>query len=82
MSLSFRPRCAAGWDAAARQSLPCRFKCAFEAIKYASRFLDQPCLALFDRGGLQGQLQVKALGPLNSLDAAVDWLDDPKAALV
>jgi hypothetical protein len=55
---------------------------AFEAIKYSSRFLDQPCLAVFDRGGLQAQLQVKALGPLNSLDAAVDWLDERKAALL
>jgi hypothetical protein len=55
---------------------------AFEAIKYASRFLDQPCLALFDRGGLQSKLQAKALGPLSRLDAAVDWLDDRNAALV
>jgi hypothetical protein len=55
---------------------------AFEAIKYASRFLDQPCLALFDRGGLQAKLRVKALGPLTALDAAVDWLDERKAALV
>jgi hypothetical protein len=55
---------------------------AFEAIKYASRFLDQPCLALFDRGGLQAKLQVKVLGDLPSLDAAMDWLDERKAALV
>ena len=54
----------------------------FEAIKYASRFLDQPCLALFDRGGLQSRLQGKVLGPLSSLDAAVDWLDERNAALV
>lgn len=54
----------------------------FEAIKYSSRFLDQPCLALFDRGGLQARLRVKALGALSSLDAAVDWLDERKAALV
>ena len=55
---------------------------AFEAIKYASRFLDQPCLALFDRGGFQSKLQVKALGALSDLDAAVDWLNERKAALV
>ncbi len=54
----------------------------FEAIRYASRFLDQSCLALFDRGGLQAKLQVKPLGALRSLDAAVDWLDERKAALV
>jgi len=54
----------------------------FEAIKYSSRFLDQPCLALFDRGDLQAKLRVRALGPLTGLDAAVDWLDERKAALV
>jgi hypothetical protein len=54
----------------------------FEAIKFFSRFLDQPCLALFDRGGLPAKLQVKVLGPLSGLDAAVDWLDERKAALV
>jgi len=55
---------------------------AFEAIKYSSRFIDQPCLALFDRGGMAAQLQETLLGPLNNLDAAVDWLDEHKAALV
>ena len=52
------------------------------AIKYSSRFLDQPCLALFDLGGMQARLRVKALGPLTGLDAAVEWLDVRKAALV
>ncbi|MBM3882245.1 MAG: RES domain-containing protein [Verrucomicrobia bacterium] len=55
---------------------------AFEAIKYSSRFLDQPCLVLFDRGGLPARLQVKPMGSLSDLDAAVDWLDERKAALV
>ncbi len=55
---------------------------AFDAIKYSSRFIDQPCLALFDRGGMAGQLRETLLGPLNSLDAAVDWLDERQAALV
>ncbi len=54
----------------------------FEAIKYASRFLDQSCLALFDRGGLESRLRVSVLGALTRLDAAVDWLDERKAALV
>lgn len=57
-------------------------RAAFEAIKYSSRFIDLPCLALFDRGGMAAQLQETLLGPLNSLDAAVDWLDERKAALV
>jgi hypothetical protein len=47
-----------------------------------SRFIDQPCLALFDRGGMAARLQVTPLGPLNNLDAAVDWLDDHKVSLV
>ena len=55
---------------------------AFAAIKYSSRFLDQPCLAIFDRGGLQAKLKEKALGALSNLDAAVDWLDERRAALV
>ncbi len=42
----------------------------------------QPCLSLFDRGGLQPRLRVKALGALTSLAAAVGWLDERKAALV
>ena len=54
----------------------------FEAIKYSSRFLDQACLALFDRGALRAKLEVKGLGDLASLDTAVDWLDERKAALV
>jgi len=43
--------------------------------------VDQPCLALFDRGGLPSKLRVKALGALDKLEAAVDWLDERKAAL-
>jgi len=48
----------------------------------APAILDQPCLTLLDRGELQAKLQVKALGPLNLLEAAVDWLNERKAALV
>lgn len=55
---------------------------AFEAIKYSSRFIDLPCLALFGRGDLPARLQATLLGPLNMIDAAVDWLDERKAALV
>jgi hypothetical protein len=54
----------------------------FEAIKYTSRFVDQPCLALFDRGGLKSRLKVKLLGDLENLDAAVDWLHERNAAVV
>ena len=54
----------------------------FQAIKHTSRFVDQPCLALFDRDGLRAKLTVKLLGELEGLDAAVDWLHERKAALV
>lgn len=54
----------------------------FQAIKYSSRFLDQTCLALFDRRGLSAKLRVQNLGSLSNLDAAAVWLDERKAALV
>ena len=54
----------------------------FEAIKYSSRFLHQPWLILFNRGGLQAELRSTALGALSNLDAAVDWLNERKARLV
>jgi RES domain len=54
----------------------------FDGLKYSSRFIDQSCLALFDRGGMAAQLQETFLAPLNNLDAAVDWLDDRQVALV
>jgi RES domain len=59
-----------------------RHPAGFEAIKHSSRFLDQPCLTLFDRGGLQAKLRAKALGALSTVDAAVDWLDERRAPLV
>jgi hypothetical protein len=55
---------------------------SFQAIKYTSRFVDQPCLALFDRGDLSAQLKVNLLGSLDELDPAIDWLHERKAALV
>lgn len=54
----------------------------FEAIKYTSRFIDHPCLALLDRSGMAGRLRETLLGPLKSLDSAVDWLDERQASLV
>ena len=44
--------------------------------------LSDDVLALFDRGDMPTRLQETLLGPLSSLDAAVDWLDERKAALV
>ncbi len=59
-----------------------RHPLGFEGIKYSSRFLDQSCLALFERGDLPSRLQVAPLGALNDLDSAVDWLEEREAALV
>jgi hypothetical protein len=65
------------WGLALQQHLA-----AFDAIKYSSRFIDQPCLALFDRGGMATRLQETLLGELKVVDEAVDWLDDHHVALV
>lgn len=54
----------------------------FEAIKYTSRFVDQPCLALFGSPGLASRLGEQKIGALSDLDAAVDWLHAENAALV
>ena len=54
----------------------------FDAIKYTSRFVAQPCLALFARPGLPARLRAKQLGTLSDLDEAVDWLDNQRASLV
>jgi hypothetical protein len=59
-----------------------RHRAAFQAIKYASRFNDRACLALFGSGNVPLQLTEKRLGPLTGIDEAVDWLEDHKVSLV
>lgn len=59
-----------------------RHPASFQGIKYSSRFLDQPCLALFDQDKLIVQLKVTHLGELSDLDVAADWLHERGAALV
>lgn len=54
----------------------------FDAIQYTSRFVEQSCLALFGQPRITAQVREVALGTLDSLDAAVDWLDERGAALV
>lgn len=54
----------------------------FDAIHYTSRFVDQPCLALFGRPELQQSLKVTKVGALDDLDEAVDWLNKQQATLV
>lgn len=53
----------------------------FEGIKYTSRFVDQPCLALIGRPGLPARLRTRQLGTLSDLDEAVEWMHAHKAAL-
>ena len=57
-------------------------RAAFQGIKYSSRFIDQACLALFDRGGLQARLDATDLGALSDLASAMDWLHDRRVALL
>jgi hypothetical protein len=51
-------------------------------MKYSSRFIDQPCLARFDRGDMAPRLHATLLGELNDRDGAVDLLDQYEVALV
>jgi len=59
-----------------------RHPSGFEAIRYLSRFSDEPCLAVFDRSGIQDRLKETPMGSLNELDEAVQWLTERGAALV
>jgi len=47
---------------------------AVSGIKFRSRFSNRACLAIFDRGGIQAQLQDQPLAELSSCDPALDWL--------
>lgn len=52
------------------------------AIKFRSRFTEHACLALFERGGLPGQLKEYSLGPINQFASALDWLAKHRVSLV
>ncbi len=52
------------------------------AIKFRSRFTDKACLAIFDRAGTSSQLNEKALGPVTTHRAALDWLTKHQVALI
>jgi hypothetical protein len=54
----------------------------FEAIQFTSRFVDQPCLAVFGTTGMNARLKTRLLGDLINLDEAVEWLQAQKMALV
>jgi hypothetical protein len=74
--LASDPAIPQAWGLAVQQH-----RAGFDGIKYLSRFVDQPCLALFERGGLAARLKTTSMGSLNEIDAAVDWLEQHKAAL-
>ena len=52
------------------------------AIKFKSRFTDNACLAIFDRGGIRNRLRETALGALNQFDPALNWLNKHDVTLV
>jgi len=52
------------------------------AIKYRSRFTGHACLAIFDRGGIRGQLRETSLGSLSQFDPALTWLTKHQVTLV
>jgi hypothetical protein len=53
----------------------------FQGLRFKSRFNGKPCLAIFERDALKGQLREARLGSLSNVDAAVDWLDKHKVSL-
>jgi len=59
-----------------------RHPAGFQAIKYVSRFIRRPCLALFDRDKLKAHLKATRVGNLAQLDVTTDWLARYKVSLV
>ena len=52
------------------------------AVKYRIRFTGEPCLAIFDRGGIRRQLRESSRGGLNQFDSALTWLTKNQVTLV
>jgi len=59
-----------------------RHPSGFQAIKYVSRFIRRPCLALFQRESLKARLRAARVGNLAALDLTTDWLARYKVCLV
>jgi len=59
-----------------------RHPAGFQAIKFVSRFIRHPCLALFDRDKLKAHLKATRVGNLAQSDVATDWLARSKVSLV
>lgn len=55
---------------------------AFRGLRYTSRFIDRPCLALFDREALAGELVAVTEGAVLELPSTTEWLERNKVRLV
>ena len=52
------------------------------AIRFKSRFTDNACLAIFDRGGIRHRLRETSLGSLNQFEPALAWLTKHQVTLL
>jgi hypothetical protein len=59
-----------------------RHRFDFQGLKYSSRFLARPCLALFGKGDLPDRLVVTRIGVLAELNETTAWLERYKLRLV
>ncbi len=54
----------------------------FDGIKYTSRFIDRPCLALFEKPSVVEMVFESRIGDMNEIGPAIDWLGRQRVALV
>ena len=59
-----------------------RHPAGFQAIKYVSRFIRRPCLALFDRDNAKARLTARRVGNLAESEVTTDWLTRYTVSLV
>ena len=59
-----------------------RHPAGFQAIKYVSRFIRRPCLALFDRDNAKARLTARHVGNLAESEVTTDWLTRYTVSLV
>ena len=54
----------------------------FHGIRYSSRFIDRPCLAMFATEACATNLKATLLGSLADMAVASDWLERYKMAMI
>ena len=59
-----------------------RHPARFQGIRSSSRFIDRPCLALFDADDFAARLKATVLGGLADSQAATEWLERYKIAMI